>query len=187
MIYHYRIPPLIPGSDYPKHRSRVLFFRLVKSDNLSVSIEKPITVDEFRCDECDIVFTGLQTEQRFKEHMKIEHDNKKPFKCEQCDFRSARVYGLSVHIVSKHTDEKPWACDQCDFRTKLKQSLQVHKQTIHEKAKLFKCQLCSYEAKTNHQLKDHMNTHTGARPYKCDLCDYTGKVLKKYSQDVVSW
>ena len=147
-------------------------------DNLSVSVEKPKTVNNFRCDECNIDFTGFQTEQRFKEHMKIEHDQKKPFKCDQCDFRSARVYGLSVHVVQKHTDEKPWACDQCDFRTKMKQSLKVHKQTIHEEVKLFKCELCSYEANTNHQLKDHMNTHTGARPYKCDKCDYTGKVLK---------
>ena len=111
--------------------------------------------------------------------MRFKHDDKKPFKCKECDFRSARVYGLSVHVIQKHTDEKPWACDQCDFRTKMKQSLKVHKQIVHEKAKLFKCELCPYETTTNQQLKDHMNTHTGARPYKCDKCDYTGMILKK--------
>ena len=112
--------------------------------------------------------------------MRFKHDDKKPFKCKECDFRSARVYGLSVHVIQKHTDEKPWACDQCDFRTKMKQSLKVHKQIVHEKAKLFKCELCPYETTTNQQLKDHMNTHTGARPYKCDKCDYTGMILKVF-------
>ena len=34
----------------------------------------------------------------------------------------------------------------------------------------FKCTFCPKGFAMSHQLKDHLNTHTGAKPYICKFC-----------------
>ena len=47
-------------------------------------------------------------------HVASVHDNKKPFKCEICDYRCSQKGDLSKHFTAVHEKKKPFKCEICD-------------------------------------------------------------------------
>ena len=89
------------------------------------------------------------------------HEGNKPFKCEDCDYRSVKCdicnaiiitkNGLKRHINSVHEGIKPFKCNICDYQTAHKLSLKNHIAAVHEENTSFK------DAKT--------------KPFVCTICD----------------
>ena len=56
-------------------------------------------LDSFNCDDCDYVINEQCT---FIHHCQTEHDNDRPFKCEQCPFRSLTPQMVGLHATQMH-------------------------------------------------------------------------------------
>ena len=87
-------------------------------------------VRKHKCDYCPMMFHCPSNK---KEHINTIHLNKKDFKCDQCDFATARRGQLRVHIKSIH-DGLLFSCDYpgCSKSYNLKGNLDAHKQRVHK-------------------------------------------------------
>ena len=84
-------------------------------------------------------------------------DNSKRFRCEHCDFRTARSYDLKVHS-RKHTGER-LRCEYCDYTTTRSDNLNRHSRK-HTGERL-RCEHCDYTTTQSGNLKAHSRKHTG--------------------------
>ncbi|XP_035685383.1 zinc finger protein 525-like [Branchiostoma floridae] len=106
------------------------------------------------------------------------HTDRKPNKCDQCDYSAKWKWQLDHHIAKHHEKpymcEKPYKCDRCDYSAAQKGSLKQHK-AIHtsEKPYSYTCDECGYTTAQRSKLSRHMRRHTDEKPYKCDECDYS--------------
>jgi hypothetical protein len=81
-----------------------------------------------------------------KEHVKIVHENWKPFKCDVCDYASARKGELKRHVVSAHEEKK-------------------HFTSAHKEIKVLKCKLCPLICSTRYFMKKHFESvHENKKP-----------------------
>ena len=48
------------------------------------------------------------------------HEEKKPFKCDSCDYHSSLKIHMKKHIALVHEEKKPFKCDICDYNCSLK-------------------------------------------------------------------
>jgi KRAB domain-containing zinc finger protein len=56
----------------------------------------------------------------------------KPFACNMCNFRAARLGNLTVHLRT-HTGEKPFPCHLCGYSANHSSNLKSHIRNIHDK------------------------------------------------------
>ena len=77
--------------------------------------KKSKQVKNFRCDQCDHVFTQ---KANLKRHIEFLHDyeNASFFKCEQCKLQYTTKDALKQHNLTKHSKIK-LLCDQCEYST----------------------------------------------------------------------
>ena len=68
-----------------------------------------------------------------KRHVTAVHENKKPFKCEICDYSFSQKGGLEQHVAAIHEKKKLYKCDICDKEFTLKQNMSRHVASIHDK------------------------------------------------------
>ncbi|XP_035665641.1 zinc finger and SCAN domain-containing protein 2-like, partial [Branchiostoma floridae] len=85
---------------------------------------------------------GGSTEGLRTGHPGNETEEEKAYKCDQCDYATARKSNLDRHRT-KHTGDKPYKCDQCDYSAAQKCALVIH-----------------------------VTKHTGEKPYMCGECGY---------------
>ena len=72
-----------------------------------------------------------------------------------------------IHIHSVHEEIKPFKCNFCDFETAKKQNIKNHIECIHEGKKPFKCNICDFETAQKRNLKNHITrVHEGKKPFK---------------------
>ena len=50
--------------------------------------------------------------------------------------------GLNVHIKSVHEEKKPFKCDDCGAAFSRKSNLNRHIESVHERKKPFQCNIC---------------------------------------------
>ena len=106
-------------------------------------------------------------------HINRVHDNSKSFKCRACDFETANQFHLKNHTQSVHKGSKPLKCKLCNFETAQKSGLKFHIESVHEGIKPFNCCICNYKSAKKYDLKKHIETvHEGIKPFKCNICDY---------------
>ena len=106
-------------------------------------------------------------------HIKRVHERIKPFKCNACDFETANEFQLEKHTISHHKGSKPFKCKLCNFETAKKSGLKFHIESVHEGVKPFNCCICDYKSAKKYDLKKHIETvHEGIKPFKCNICDY---------------
>ena len=108
-----------------------------------------------------------------KDTKKLQYlpDKSKIHACEQCNYKSATLGSLKIHIEQVHINKK-YKCSQCIKEYRQSSGLREHIKTAHE-GKRFKCDQCSYESISRCNLKTHkLSKHEGVR-FKCSLCsDY---------------
>eukprot|EP01084_Bolivina_argentea_P118129 209656_1 len=66
----------------------------------------------------------------------------------------------------EHNDKKPWKCNKCNHVSyKTSQELTRHNNRIHSVK--FKCKYCDKTWGSDRQLKRHEKVHTNERPFDC--------------------
>ena len=79
-------------------------------------------------------FTGNgNVESMFeKKNVKLFQHMEKPFACNMCNFRAARLGNLTVHLRT-HAGEKPFPCHLCGYSANHSSNLKSHIRNIHDK------------------------------------------------------
>ena len=63
-------------------------------------------------------------------HLFIEE--KKPLKCDICDYSFSRKDHMKKHVASVHEGNKPFKCDICDYSFSRKDHMKKHITSVHE-------------------------------------------------------
>jgi uncharacterized Zn-finger protein len=102
------------------------------------------------------------------------HEEKKQFKCDECNKSFTAKSSLNGHIRAIHERKKDFKCNVCAATFSFKQSLKKHTAAIHEGKKSLKCHRCEKCDKlfvSKQCLKRHVSTvHEGKKPFTCDEC-----------------
>lgn len=121
-----------------------------------------------------------------KFHMKMNHAEHKPFKCEECEESFPLNCVLERHIRFHHRGEKrkkiERLCTLCG-KTVYSSTALVYHMRVHAGVHPFMCDICSKRFNSAEHLKVHKRTHTGEKPYSCVVCNkcfVTSNVLKKH-------
>ena len=59
------------------------------------------------------------------------HEEKKPFKCDICDYRCSQKSNMNKHVASVHEGKKPFKCDICDYSFSQKSVMKSHVESVH--------------------------------------------------------
>lgn len=94
-------------------------------------------VHQVQCTQCG---KWLKNKLCLRKHM-IQHSGIK-YLCELCDYAALNPQCLRNHMRVQHTDDKPFKCDLCERSFKLKNTLLNHL-VQHTGIKKFACQFCS--------------------------------------------
>ena len=104
-------------------------------------------------------------------HLRKYHDevNDNMFYCNK---RFPGKTFMTAHIVS-HIGTRDFKCDTCAAAFKTISQLTSHRKRHNNVFSLF-CQYCGkgFRKSESQKLRDHENTHTGAKPHLCTFCDY---------------
>ncbi|GAB6031010.1 hypothetical protein CHUAL_007830 [Chamberlinius hualienensis] len=121
---------------------------------------------------------------QLKNHQITVHTNRRK-KCDQCHFSTTSRAGLNKHIRIVHQNERPFMCDTCGSRFKTFQAFRNHVSThvgkkricdvcganlsinafhahmkTHTQTRPFPCHICSFAARKRYNLKVHLkNVH----------------------------
>ena len=72
---------------------------------------------------------------------------------------------LDKHIAAVHEDKKPYKCTNCNFSFAFKGSLNKNCDVIHERKKQYKCSRCPVSFSCTWSLKRHnIIVHEGKKP-----------------------
>eukprot|EP01084_Bolivina_argentea_P149088 260523_1 len=154
-----------------------------------------------RCNECNELFYDHKT---FVSHMKMKHNEFKPYKCIKCEYCNSTKQQLGNHIRSKHMFKcnrckkkfytnwdlmkhdaiydktkhiHPYQCIKCHGAFEQQKQLDTHIRNVHSR-KVFKCKHCGYKCDKQHLLSKHIwNNHLKKQTLECKLC------LKKFAKE----
>ena len=91
---------------------------------------KMILADRFSAQfSCDICLKNFPTKQEIKEHLKLVHEGRKPYKCELCSAKFEAKHHLKVHIAGNHQ------CRLCSKIFASKVDLSFHIREKHKEIK----------------------------------------------------
>ncbi|XP_075882540.1 zinc finger protein 335-like isoform X3 [Nelusetta ayraudi] len=134
---------------------------------------------------CWICGSRFLTQEDLRFHVD-SHEGSDPelFKCLQCNYRCKRWSSLKEHMFN-HEGKKPFKCEQCDYSSVYKKDVLRHS-AVHKKDKCkktdlakvseFICPVCHKVYPMQKRLTQHMKTHSSEKPHMCDKC---GKSFKK--------
>ena len=94
-------------------------------------------INKFTCEICGKQFLSKEV---LKKHMQALHKGLR-FSCDQCNFSSATLFALKMHIKTIHEKVKSFLCDQCDYKAASKNTLNKHIRTAHELIR-YPCDQC---------------------------------------------
>lgn len=106
------------------------------------------------CPDCDF---KSKSSTDWKQHRNVAHDDKEPFTCSSCEFRTGS-FGTFCEHQRFHKNGKPFTCnyDGCDFETVWISSMRDHEAVKHLKAGKFKCHICCRGFRSKWKLLQHM-------------------------------
>ena len=77
-----------------------------------------------------------------QQHVASVHEEKKPFKCDSCDYSCNRKINLKQHIVSVHEAKRSFKCESCEYGCASKGNLKKHVASVHEGKKILTLNVC---------------------------------------------
>ena len=90
------------------------------------------------------------------------HEEKQPFQCSICDYKSAFDSNLKNHYVKTHTESiqvgGKHKCSECIFSIETKTLLLKHIRKVHGGIKPYNCTKCEYRGATRQWLKTHVDS-----------------------------
>ena len=101
-----------------------LSLQSIKQSKLAYSKISQLTAP-FLCGN-DFIFLAL----RLRHWTVLFQQLEKPYACNLCNFRSARLGNLTVHMRT-HTGEKPYVCQLCPYRSNHLSNLKQHHRHKH--------------------------------------------------------
>lgn len=130
--------------------------------------QKPLLNSEgtiYECKQCTKIF---QDRDLFEKHVK-RHRYDPPRKCDQCDLEFQTPFRYEQHLKQHQSKEK--ICHLCGKICTNNRTFKRH-MLFHNPKKWYKCDFedCPKSFKQINHLKNHINTHTGARPHLCSDC-----------------
>ena len=104
---------------------------------------------------------GLSTE--------VSQQNKKRFKCDECDKSFTRNGELTNH-KRIHTEEKPFKCDECEKSFTRNGDLTIHKRK-HAGKRPFVCDKCRKGFLQHSHLTEHKRVHKNIENDDCFMVE----------------
>ena len=95
------------------------------------------------------------------------------FKCDQCDFKSARKVTLKAHKEVVHVGV-PLSCGKCGKKYRSAEEMNVHYENAH-KVKFWECEKCDFTTRCVSEGKKHVQKHNKEKveeKAECTKCDY---------------
>ena len=116
---------------------------------------------------CKLCGEGYHDKQ---EHFKEHHTGKDgKIKCPKCEMSYHKYQVLYQHIKKIHETVPCPICGEMKGKAVMTTHLQT-KHKINEAEKKLKCEICGKAFARTQKLKEHTNSHTGAKPYLCKFC-----------------
>ena len=87
------------------------------------------------------------------------HEEKKPYKCQKCDFVFSSAGNLKLHISAVHEKKKSFKCSGCDYRSSLKAHIAKHLKDRHKNKRyeiMYLCTVCDESFSSKIDLKNHV-------------------------------
>ncbi|XP_018414542.1 PREDICTED: zinc finger protein 335 [Nanorana parkeri] len=157
-------------------------YRRYKGQRRYKSPSKPL-LRPFMCRICGSHFL---TREDYSFHVN-SHDGNDPqtFQCQQCNYQCRRWSSLKEHMFN-HQGKKPYKCDQCDYTSVYKKDVTRHS-VVHKRDRARKeeeitkkctypCPICNRVYNLQKRLTQHLKSHSNDKPHMCDKC---GKAFKK--------
>ena len=66
---------------------------------------------------CDTCGKKFQTDKTLAAHIKVVHNQVKPFECTECDYKAGQKASLIAHVTSVHKNSRPYVCELCAYKT----------------------------------------------------------------------
>ena len=167
--------------------------KTIKKRNYKKSYTKQAL--ETKCNHCQL---KMANKGALCENYQSEHQGKRLYKCDNCDFGSNFSYNFERHKKIKHV-LKIFQCDRCDFKANQRSMYYQHKEEIHGitkngdkqmhmKPSEFYCDICDYhDTSQSHLLRHKLVMHNQEEyPIQCDQCNWQGKTKTnlKYHNDI---
>lgn len=112
------------------------------------------------CEQCGTLFKSVKN---LRNHVKRIHSSKDKPKCNICSRTCASQSSLERHML-QHTNKKPYACNNCDASFRNLLDVRHHVQKVHEGINPHVCRECNKEFNTNITLSIHRRTVHLNRP-----------------------
>ena len=119
-------------------------------------------------------------------HIRVDHHNYQPFKCDQCDKVFDLKGKLNSHQKIHVTTTDSHHCDKCGKSFKTTSGLNNHLKAMHGEKDL-QCDKCEFATHNPQLLKRHFIKHHSSGNFVCDQCGkmYTNPLsLECHKQDV---
>ena len=125
------------------------------------------------CQWCSTLFSDAKTYLKHcsKDHPKL---NLKEYKCQKCDFKSAKICDLKTHGHKCHNLQNPvlYQCDTCHDNFIFEQHY-LHHLTKHIEVETLNCDICHTLVYGHTNILVHQSSHNFTELYFCKFCDFT--------------
>merc|ERR1712051_107730 len=113
-----------------------------------------------------------KSEFKLKKHVELIHEDKRSFRCSECDLKFKLKHHLKRHFSSVH-DGKEFVDEWKKLKAKNKIKQEPNEEGVTNNAETHKCECCDYTStRKSCIIKLGVLRHKELDPYKCSKCDY---------------
>jgi uncharacterized Zn-finger protein len=118
------------------------------------------------CKYCDTAFV---TQDEAAMHEEQDHDPHLPYACHLCFYKNSDRNSVIAHLKIVHQQNRPFICVLCQKGFPRRADLKKHTQ-VHLGIRPFTCHLCGKSFSRNANLTKHFRIHQNIKPHTCPTC-----------------